>query len=320
MCKNVIFLCVFLLVVSCNRKSDLEAAIEKIDVDVHIDRFDVEFAEATPDDLPALKSDYPFLFPSQYTDSVWIEKMNDSLQKELSSEVKKAFPDLSKLRTALHSLFQHIRYYFPGFTVPRVITLTSEVDYRNKVIWTDSLLFIALDTYLGEDHRFYEGIPAYQAKNFSGEHITSDVAGAFAELHIPGKHDRSLLAAMVRAGKALYVKDLLLPTVPDALKIGYTTDEMQWVMANESEMWRYFVERSLLYNTDSRLKDRFIEAAPFSKFYLDIDNESPGGTGRFIGWKIVRSYMENNDVSLQQMLETPAEDIFRTSGYKPAKA
>ena len=35
----------------------------------------------------------------------------------------------------------------------------------------------------------------------------------------------------------------------------------------------------------------FFDASPFSKFYLEIDNQSPGRIGRWIGWQIVRSYM-----------------------------
>lgn len=317
--KIVIFLLVFPFVLACNRKDRLEEKIEQIHVKVQVDRFDLEFSKATPETLPQLKSDYPFLFPPQYTDSVWIEKMKDTIQQELSDEVQKKFPDFSGPAAGLRSLFKHIKYYFPGFEEPRVVTLVSGVDYHNKVIWTDSLLLVSLDIYLGTDHRFYRRIPGYLTKNFSAENIVSDAASAYAVRQIPPDRDRSLLSAMIRAGKELYLKDLFIPSVSDALKIGYTEEEMTWVNANEREMWRYFVERSLLYATDSRLKDRFIEPAPFSKFYLDIDNESPGGAGRFIGWRIVRAYMRNNDVSLQEMLNAPAGEIFKKSGYKPEK-
>ncbi|MGS2762091.1 gliding motility lipoprotein GldB [Sinomicrobium sp. M5D2P9] len=317
--KIVIFLLVIPLVFSCNRKDRLEEEIEQIDVKVQVSRFDLEFSKATPETLPQLKSDYPFLFPPQYTDSVWIEKMKDTVQQELSDEVQKKFPDFSGPATGIRSLFQHIKYYFPDFEEPRVVTLISEVDYNNKVIWTDSLLLVSLDTYLGKDHPFYNGIAGYLSKNFSEENIVPDVASAYATRQVPPDRDRSFLSAMVRAGRELYLKDLLIPSVSDALKIGYTEEEMVWVRANEREIWRYFVERSLLYATNTRLKDRFIEPAPFSKFYLDIDNESPGEVGRFIGWQIVRAYMQNKDVSLQEMLNTPAEDIFKRSGYKPEK-
>jgi uncharacterized protein YjaZ len=60
--------------------------------------------------------------------------------------------------------------------------------------------------------------------------------------------------------------------------------------------------------------------APFSKFYLEIDNESPGRVGQWIGWQIVRSFMENNpQVTVQELLLMDAKQIFEKSKYKPKK-
>jgi hypothetical protein len=43
-------------------------------------------------------------------------------------------------------------------------------------------------------------------------------------------------------------------------------------------MWRYY-RKEMLYSDDQKLMPRFINPAPFSKFYLEIDNESPGQVG-----------------------------------------
>jgi len=76
----------------------------------------------------------------------------------------------------------------------------------------------------------------------------------------------------------------------------------------------------LLFSTDAKLPNRFINPAPFSKFYLEqIDNDSPGRVGRYIGWQIVKSYAEKNDVSLVELLNTPAQTIFNNAKYKPNK-
>ena len=83
----------------------------------------------------------------------------------------------------LEGLFKHIKYYYPETTVPKVVTITSEVEYRNKVILVDSLLIGALDTYLGKDHHFYGGIAKYHSKNFRKEQLAVDVAAAFAKAH-----------------------------------------------------------------------------------------------------------------------------------------
>ena len=79
------------------------------------------------------------------------------------------------------------------------------------------------------------------------------------------------------------------------------------------------IENDLLYSTDTQLNKRFIENAPFSKFYLSEDTKSPGRIGQWIGWQIVRSYMVNNDVSLQDLLSMNEEEIFKNSKYKPRK-
>ena len=55
-----------------------------------------------------------------------------------------------------------------------------------------------------------------------------------------------------------------------------------------------FVRNELLFKTDNNLIDRFISPAPFSKFYLEIDNESPGKIGQWIGWQILRSFRKKN--------------------------
>ena len=46
---------------------------------------------------------------------------------------------------------------------------------------------------------------------------------------------------------------------------------------------------------------------------------SPGRIGQRIGWQIVRSFMDNNDVSLQDLLSLDEEEIFKNSKYKPRK-
>ena len=308
-----------MLLFSCNNDNKVEKEIEKIPMNVEIIRFDKEFANATPKNLPKLKGEFPAFFPSQYNDSIWIEKLNDTLQNQLENEVIKTFPEDETLEEVLVPLFQHIKYYFPKFTTPLVVTTTSDVDYRNKVILADSLLVIGLDNYLGSEHRFYEGIDKYISKEMKPSQIGPDVAEVYARQYIKPPNKTSFLGQIVYYGKQLYLKDIWFPDISDAEKIGYTEEEFQWAEENEEYMWRYFVEKELLYSTDPKLGARFISPAPFSKFYLEIDNESPGMLGRYLGWKIVRAYMENNETTVQQLMVADADEIFTNSKYKPKK-
>ncbi|MFT7065848.1 MAG: gliding motility-associated lipoprotein GldB [Sediminicola sp.] len=319
--KNPIVLVLGLcfILISCGNDKKVKEEVQNINVDVKVLRFDRDFAEAGPLDIPGLKNTYPYLFPAQYSDSVWEAKLTDTLQVELLYEVGEAFPNFNKETQDLELFFKHVKYYFPNISIPTVVTITSDVDYNNRVILADSLLIIGLDNYLGQDHKFYGGIQKYISFGLGRDYLVSDVAATFAKKVNPFPKDRAFLSQLIYYGKELYLKDKLLPLETDANKIGYSQEELDWAKVNEEMIWRYFIERELLYSTDTKLGIRFLDQAPFSKFQLELDNESPGRIGRFVGWEIVRSFMENNDVSLQQLLSLPAEEVFKRSRYKPSK-
>ena len=124
---------------------------------------------------------------------------------------------------------------------------------------------------------------------------------------------------MIFEGKKMYLLDLYLPTISDQEKIGYSSDKFNWANANEQQIWMYFIDRKILFSTDFNLNARFLENGPFSKFYMEQDNLSPGKIGVWLGWQIVRSFMEKNDVSLQELLKMNEDEIFKKSNYKPKK-
>ncbi|MDI5896899.1 gliding motility lipoprotein GldB [Flavobacterium yafengii] len=317
--KKYLFLVVFcLFILSCDKKNKVESAVTAIPVEVKVERFDKIFFETPPQDLEKVKKQFPFFFPPGNDNNVWLNKMQDPLWRELYTEVQKKYSDFEPVKVELELLFKHIKYYFPKTKTPKVITVISEMDYRNKAIYADSLVVISLELYLGKNHKFYQ-FPNYLKQNFEERQIAPDVVSSFSARNIPPVLDKDLLSQMIYYGKQLYLKDLLLPDYTDAEKMGYSPEQITWCQENESYMWRYFIEKEMLYNNDQKLISRFINPAPFSKFYLEIDNESPGQVGSWIGWQMVRSYMKNNDVPLVDLLKTNAKEIFVKSKYKPKK-
>lgn len=309
-----------LLLVCCGKQSKVEKEIEEIPVaEINVERFDKAFFETPVEGLPALKRQFPVFFPANTPDSVWIGKMTHPQWRELYAEVQKQFPDFKAQQAEIEELYRHIKYYYPQTPAPTVLTLINEMDYNSKVIYEGDLILIALELYLGKGHRFYASdFPEYLRQNFEPGQMMPDIVSAFARTKVPMPKENHFLAQMVQAGKELYMKDLLLPSYTDAAKIGYNEMQLKFCQENETNIWNYFVEEKLLYSTDGRLGNRFINPAPFSKFYLEIDNETPGRVGTWIGWNIVRAYMEkHSDVTLQKLLLTDASEIFNQSNYKP---
>ena len=305
---------------ACSGENAVEAEIDSVPVKIDIDRFDLKFYDANPQEYVKLKKTYPYLFPKQYPDSVWVKRQRDSIQMLLHSEIKDVYPSLDPLIAELTKLYKHIKYYFPEIQDPHVVTVVNNVDYQSKTIFTDSLLIISLDTYLGSKNPLYQGIPNYIVKDMEFPYMMSHIVDELGNSKVKSPINRTWLGQMVYNGKKLYLKDLLLPKTADSKKISYSEDQINWVRDNERYMWQYFIENELLFKTQSSLSLRFIEPAPFSKFYLEIDNDTPGKVGQWIGWQIVRSFVDRNpDISLEKLLEIPARELFNQSNYKPAK-
>lgn len=317
--KFLVLFTLMFAIVSCEKKSKVEKAVEEIPVEVKVVRFDKAFFEFKPEELANLKAEYPFFFPDGNDDKVWIEKMQNKDWQALYSEVQKKYGNFSKQTTEIEDLFKHIKYYFPTVITPTIYTVIGEMDYNNKAIYANDKLIIALELYLGKGHEFYT-FPEYIEQNFEERQMMPDVVSSFAMRTIPAPNEKSLLSEMIYYGKELYLKDILLPNYTDAERIGYLPEQITWCEENESYIWRFFVDENLLYSSDSKLANRFINLAPFSKFYLEIDNELPGRIGQWIGWQIVRSYMENNPkTTVADLFKMDARELFEKSKYKPKK-
>ncbi len=317
--KSICVIGFMITFVSCNQDYKMPDEIASIPVEINIERFDQKFINISQASLLEMKEKYSFLFPTKYKDEFWLKKSKDTLHQELVDEVNKVFPNLNEVALELTSFYKHLIFYYPNVKVPRIVTLISDVDYKSNVVLRKELLLLSLDTYLGSKHYFYEDISKYIKDDFEPNQLVPNIAMAYARKIIPRADGRDLLAQMILFGKRRYLLSKLLPKSELLDIFGYSKDELDWMLSNESFIWRYFIEKEMLFSTSKDLLPRFIYPAPFSKFYLSIDQQSPDRVGQYIGYQIVLAFMEKNNVSLQQLMEMDSRSIFETSNYKPQK-
>lgn len=307
------------ILMGCSKKEKNTIDLSSVNVNTEVHRFDQAFYNSSTEGLSALKIKYPYLFPEQYPDSVWVNKIKDKDERELFTETEKLYKDFGAQEEELTLLFKHIKYYYPRFKEPKVITVLTNVDQDNKIILADSLLFISLDMYLGKEHPYYADFPNYIRRNNTKDHLVVDVAEEYAILLVPPSGDRSFAGRMIQEGKRWALLQHLLEDKPDSEIFGYEEEQVRWAKENEPDIWKFFIENDLLFSNDQALSERFIDAAPFSKFYLANDQDSPGGIGAWVGLQMVHGFMEIEKVGLIEMLQTPNEDIYKKSKYKPRK-
>jgi hypothetical protein len=246
--------------------------------------------------------------------------ISDPQNKASYESVMQQYPDLGWLEKELERAFSIYEKEIPGGRKPLTYSYVSGYDFHLPVKYADSVLIIALDMYLGQDHEMYKklGIPLYLSRRFTRDHILPDVMKEAGMLLIPEKRSTyTLLDAMLEQGKTLYFTDVTTGNTEDQFKIGFTAAQLDWCVKNERNLWQFIIENELLYKTDSRSMSMFMVDGPFTSSF---SQESPARTGAWLGWQIVKAYMKKNNVSLKQLLDNvDSQEILEKSGYKPGK-
>ncbi|MCY3998364.1 MAG: gliding motility lipoprotein GldB [Flavobacteriaceae bacterium] len=302
-------------------QSKKEPRIHHIEVPFEFVRFDQKFIDTINMPLKTLKDQYPYLFHSSVSDSIWEAKRTDELFVKIQNQVNQKYQDSHDVEEEMYRLFQHIKYFFPEVQTPtKVIGLTSEVDYETKVVYLDSIVLIALDTFLGNENGLYQGIYNYIRMYLSEEYLVPSVAEEFAKKIVDPIQSRNFVSKMIHQGKILYVMELLLPKTPLKVILEYTEEQYQWAREYERLSWHYFIENELLYSTDKDLSRRFLDDAPYSKFYLELDSKSSPRIGQYLGYQIVKSFSRNfPSKSLSELIQLKEEELFILSNYKPPR-
>ncbi len=238
--------------------------------------------------------------------------------------------NLNKEIAALKKGLQYTKHYFPKYNVPsNVLTFIAPLDA--PFMFTDNSISgsmrigntfgIGLQLYMGNNFSVYhsttfqEKYPGFVSRRFSKEYIPVNCVKLLVDDIYPANlKGRTLVEQMVEVGKRMYVLDKLLPEVADTLKIGYTKAQLEGARANESAIWGHFITQNNLYTTDPNIIKDYMNDGPNTTV---LGPASPGFIGQFVGWQIVKKWMKENDKSMEEMLRTPAKQLFEESKYKP---
>jgi hypothetical protein len=281
--------------------------------------FHQQFYNSNTTEFIKLKKKYPYLFPTATTDSIWQKKRKNTEELVLFKKSDSIFGNFKKEQKQLTELFKHLQYYFPNFDTPKTFTLITNLDYEHAVTYKDSLLFLSLDMYLGENSEVYQSFPKYISRNYTKKRLPIDVATKITDQLLTLQRGSTFLEKMVYHGKKMHVLKTLLPQYSEQELMGYTKKKYNWLVANEALIWAYFIENESLFNVDHKLDQRFNQQAPFSKFYLDIDRKTPDRIGIWMGWQIVQSYLRHSNKNMLELLHVDGELLFQNSKYKPQK-
>jgi hypothetical protein len=256
---------------------------------------------------------------SLYRKSV-LSFISDRDVREAYQYIKKEYPKsvIDEMMPGVNECVRRFKAYFPGKKLPsRLITCSTGWNYA--FAYMDSAFVIGLDMYLGDTAKFYQMLryPQYQVRKMNRHHILPDLARGWLLTEFDNTEAQNiLLNHTVFYGKLFYAIESLLPHIDDSLVIGYTAKQMQYCRSYEKNLWGYFAEKNRLFENSL---DNVRELTSDGPFTGAIHKDCPPRIAMWVGWQIVRSYMDHNrEVTLEQLMnEKDAQKVLNKSRYRP---
>lgn len=226
----------------------------------------------------------------------------------ISRSIDEIFGDLSGLKPTIDDAFKHIKYYYPEGPLPKNIIFYNSTFEYGVISYKDNI-GVGLEMYLGPNSDVIKRLPPiefpeYQKEKMSVEYLVVDLVRSWFEYHYMGeKAPEDFKENLIHYGKILYMLDAILPKEKDYIKIRYSRDQLEWVEKNEHMIWQTIVDSDYLFTSDIKVIRNFFGDGPFTP---GLPKGAPPRAGMYIGWQMVRDFMEENPkMTLPDLMEIP---------------
>ena len=180
-------------------------------------------------------------------------------------------------------------------------------------------IIIGLDYFLHKNSKYKpQDIPEYILYRYTPQHIIPMTMALYCSRYNQISNlDQTMISEMLDFGKLYFLLSRILPCTPKHLIIGYSKEEWDLIEKNEKTIYSVFVDRKLFFETNHLVKNKYLSERPQ---VFEVSPSCPGRIGRWLGWKIIKSYMENNpNIEIQNLLSnTDNKEIFFQSFYNPS--
>lgn len=323
----ILLSCLSLIMFSCKTDSHTEEGKSSIRAELSAENLDQAlFACKSVNEVQSFLDKHSYLSQVYFSDAdtaqlaghLFTISQNPSFQS-FKNQVDSIIGDRKKvILDPLNEAFGQVKHFYPDFRAPEIKFMVSGFT-GNDLYISDSLIIIGLDYFGGPQARYRPDVFDYQLRRYQKEYIVPSIIFFMSNKYNRlNANDPTLLSEMIGYGKGYEFVRQVLPNTPDSLILGYSEDNLKRTYNSQLDIWAFFITNKLLYEKNELKKQKFIGERPFT---TEIGNEVPGAIGRWIGWRIVSKFMEENpDVTLPQlMLKNNAAEILQESGYKGQK-
>lgn len=307
--RLLILSCVFGLLPSCDNSSSTgdfpPFKIKRLDLDLaDYASMDTNYQKRVDSTMNRGISVIKMMFNIGHPDdSAFIKYVHSPAIKMFSPIVKEKFPQLDNVENILGGVKQNLAKELPDIKMSELYSFVSPYNQSIYIPDGDSTMLIALNHYLGKEHEAYKGrFDEYQCKLKEPCFIPYDIIEAMiaTTFYYMPSGEETLLNKMLYQGAIVEAKMRLIPDASLALALGYDEEQLDWLENNQQKAWEALVSKNLLYSKSLMDFERLFNPSPSTSI---LHPEAPGRAGRYLGYKIVKAYLQKNPgTTLTQLL------------------
>lgn len=334
--KKALTILLLIILFACKSKKNVPD-VSNIQVDINVERFEKSFFQIDTNDLlnglKKVQQLHPAFFPDFMQGILQINNNDTSppalmiIKNFLSSyrgiydTLQQLFKNTGNVENQIEGGFQFVKYYFPNYAVPGIITFIGPLDAPGIAL-TNNYIAVGLHQFAGKNFSAYQSMesqqlyPSYIVRRFEPQYIAVNCMKIVGEDLFPDKSTgRPLIEQMIENGKKLYLLDHFMPSTPDSTKTGYTKEQLQWCDQNEGLIWNYIIQNEDLHSIDPVVIQTYIGESPFTQ---NMPESSPGNIGQWVGWQIIKRFAEKNaELKIEEIMKAEPKQILEEAKYKP---
>ena len=231
-------------------------------------------------------------------------------------DVEETFRDFSFVYNELNHSFHLYNKQSKIKFQPKLNIIVS--GFYNDLQVSSNSITVGIEYFLKKGNKYKPSdLPDYILDRYTPYHLNSTLLTSFfSQFNIIDESDKTMLNEMIAFGKLYYVVEKISDCVQKNIILGFDLDQYNTIGENEAFIYSYFIQNELFFEKQQKEKQKYMSERPRT---YEISSQVPGRIGRWLGWKIVHSYMDNHEVTLEELLmETDYKKIFYNSNYKPS--
>jgi hypothetical protein len=233
-----------------------------------------------------------------------------SLEKEISTLFTSK--KLEVIESQITEGFKRLKYHFPNQGIPQKLVFMNSL-FASNVFCTEKEVGIGLERYLGSESASIKALPEHEFYGWIKEamddkYLVRDVFTGWISTHFMDEPKGSLVEQMVYWGKVVYFTEAAMPDQPKHIIMRYEKEDLDWAKKNEFGFWEYLVNEKLLFKTEELNITNMLKEGPFTP---GLPEKGPDRLGQYLGWQMVKQYVEAKQIPLKDLFTTSYNDILQ---------